>query len=989
MALPASDNFAAANNTILTTYSGSWTFNAGEFRINTNAVYSSGGGADDQAAHWNADVFDDDQYAEATVAAITGGTYTGVAVRCAASGASFYAFLGDATDGSYLDKYVSGVYTQLGSKGSPFAVSDVIRLEVSGTTLTPKINGSTSGTPGAQTDSALSSGSAGIGGAGSSSSSRIDNWEGGNLGAAGITATLAKTLQGATLSAAGALALSGSLTKTLASATLSASAGAGSASTGSLSATLQAATVTGAGTLPIAATLAKTLAAATLGGQGFILTNASVNGVLSVSSNGRYFENNDGPVVLAGMHTWYIPQNGGDSDPPPATDWAEFLAALVDYGHTATKLWRMETARDWSDASGQYFAPLPYVRTGPGNAADGKLKFDLDSWNSAYFELVRTRAIELGNAGIYAIVQLFQGWQIADKGIGPGDPWTYHPFDDANNINSVNGDPNSDGSGYEMRDTSQTALYNRSKAFVARLIDELNDLDNILWEVCNEDTQSTAAVAWQRGIAAYIKSVEAGKAKQHPIGITKLYPGGSNTDLFGSTDADWISIDDNEAGPDAADGSKVILWDTDHVSGLTSDYQWVMRSFAQGNNPLYMDEWDGALYGTDRRATSGYILIRRLLGDAAAYSRRMDLANTTPQGSLSSTGWCLAKTTGMAHLFAYQDGTGAFDVTLTGISGTFKVEWFRVSTGETTAGSDVSGGAVRTLTPPWSGAVAAFLQQANTGSLTKTLASASLSASGQVAVVGALAVTLQAASLAVAGNGPGISATLSATLSAATLAASGQVAISGQGSLSLGAASLAASAQLALLGAVAVTLQAAALSASGQLALLGQANVTLAAATLMATGAQGAVNSGNASLALVNATLAADGQLAIDGQVGGTLQGATLAANATLAIVAATSLTLTDATLAAAGSLASGPNGSVGVTLAAASLVAAGQLSISAAAAMALSPATLSSLGTLVIMGAVTATLANASLAASEQPVVIASISGFVFGVNPIGTVRG
>ena len=216
------------------------------------------------------------------------------------------------------------------------------------------------------------------------------------------------------------------------------------------------------------------------------------------------------------------------------------------------------------------------------------------------------------------------------------------------------------------------------------------------------------------------------------------------SDLFASTDADWISIDDDYPipTPDIADGSKVVIWDTDHVMGLTDQFQWVLQSFCGGNNPLYMDEWDGALYGSDRRVDATYTMIRRLTGAAVSYSRRMTLASATPNGALSTTGWCLAKTSSPAQLFIYQSGTGAFNVTLTSISGTFTLEWYRVSTGETQAGSNVNGSAVRTLTPPWSGQVAAFLQQVNAGSLNVTLGTLTLSASSTASINASAAITL-------------------------------------------------------------------------------------------------------------------------------------------------------------------------------------------------------------------------------------------------------
>ena len=183
-ALPATDAFTSTNGTTLTTYSSSWSLNSGDFAINTNAVYPNQSGAEG-GARWNADTFGNDQYAQGKLANITTtGQTIGVAVRASTGGAaSYYGFYADGSGGgkTFLFKMVSGTWTQLGSTGAALSANDLLRLEISGTTLTPKVNGSTQSPPGTQTDSALSSGAAGLSGYSLSTAMRLDDWEGGNL----------------------------------------------------------------------------------------------------------------------------------------------------------------------------------------------------------------------------------------------------------------------------------------------------------------------------------------------------------------------------------------------------------------------------------------------------------------------------------------------------------------------------------------------------------------------------------------------------------------------------------------------------------------------------------------------------------------------------------------------------------------------------------------------------------------------------------------
>lgn len=182
MALPATDVFTGTNNTQLTTYSANWTLNNGDFDIQSNSLACDANV--EAGAHWNADTFGNAQYAQCDiVGTLTSGPWVGVCVRAHASAASWYGYYGSGDD-SYVYKVVSGTWTQLGSAGSAFVTADEIRLEVSGTTITPTRNGSGTGTPGAQTDSALSSGFAGVAGYADITDFRMDNWEGGDLGAA-------------------------------------------------------------------------------------------------------------------------------------------------------------------------------------------------------------------------------------------------------------------------------------------------------------------------------------------------------------------------------------------------------------------------------------------------------------------------------------------------------------------------------------------------------------------------------------------------------------------------------------------------------------------------------------------------------------------------------------------------------------------------------------------------------------------------------------
>ena len=340
---------------------------------------------------------------------------------------------------------------------------------------------------------------------------------------------------------------------------------------------------------------------ATSGGQSGTATvtvpSLAMSGPLRVSAqNPRYFTDASGrAILLSGSHTWTNFQDAGPGDPPPAFDFTAYLNFLTSHHHNFTELWRWEQVKFNTETSTIYFyAPTPYLRVGPGTALDGKPKFDLTQFDPAYFDRMRQRVIDLGQRGIYVSIMLFDGWSISNKG-GQNNAWPGHPFNKSNNINGIDGDLDHNGEGEETQTLQDPAVSALQDAYVRRVIDAVNDLDNVLYEVSNESTGGNAEVAWQQHIITLVKQYESGKPKQHPVGMTALFPNGNDADLFAST-ADFISpaAPGNISDTPAATGAKVILHDTDHICGSCGgDGPWVWKSFTRGVSPVLMDAYDG------------------------------------------------------------------------------------------------------------------------------------------------------------------------------------------------------------------------------------------------------------------------------------------------------------------------------------------------------------------------------------------------------------
>ncbi len=167
---------------------------------------------------------------------------------------------------------------------------------------------------------------------------------------------------------------------------------------------------------------------------------------------------------------------------------------LEGYHHNFFRLWRWETPK-WNDDEPlgvKYAQPHPWMRTGPGVANDGKPKFDLTRMNSVYFDRLRERIVAAKARDMYVSVMLFEGWEVQFL-----DAWTYHPFNASNNVNQIEGDANHDGRGIEYNTLVPSPMGERvlaaQESYVRKVVDTVNDLDSVLYEIRNEAGGYSAA----------------------------------------------------------------------------------------------------------------------------------------------------------------------------------------------------------------------------------------------------------------------------------------------------------------------------------------------------------------------------------------------------------------------------------------------------------------------------------------------------------------
>jgi hypothetical protein len=425
--------------------------------------------------------------------------------------------------------------------------------------------------------------------------------------------------------------------------------------------------------------------------------------------NPRYFTDESGEAIyLTGSHTWAVMQDmWAENEPRLDTDYDGFLRMMEDHRHNFLRFWQFALYTKncpWNTIP-TCFDPMPFERTGPDIARDGLSKFDLTKPSAAYFDRLRQRVQKAAMRGIYVSIMMFDAWGI--KCATPSQqPWDYHVFNPDNHVNRLQV-PTAEVSG--LFRGNYIGIYTLhcpdvvdvQKRFIRWVIDAVNDLDNVLFEICNEIPNTPESMAWQSHLCNYIREYEKGKPKQHMIGITPEGGNGIMADLL-QTPADWISPSNGRGfeyryNPPAATGEKVLLNDTDHLWGHGCDIGWIWKSFTRGMNVLFMDPWEpipGDLdwwqegdISRNQRYFYAWDDARRNLGYARSIALRFDLNNCIPDTNFCTSTFSLANHNEQYVCFFPAGGYEGLD--LTGLDGEFRVEWLNPATGVTSMGEPI------------------------------------------------------------------------------------------------------------------------------------------------------------------------------------------------------------------------------------------------------------------------------------------------------------
>lgn len=148
----------------------------------------------------------------------------------------------------------------------------------------------------------------------------------------------------------------------------------------------------------------------------------------------------------------------------------------------------------------------PWARSETPGYKNGGNKFDLTKWDEHYFKRLKDLLQQAADRGVVIEFTLFCPFY--EDGM-----WIISPMHPSNNINSTPDIPRTDV--YTL--DKNGALLDIQKALVKKIVTEVNDFDNIVFEICNEPYFGGVTIEWQHAIADQIASIEKVLPKKHLI----------------------------------------------------------------------------------------------------------------------------------------------------------------------------------------------------------------------------------------------------------------------------------------------------------------------------------------------------------------------------------------------------------------------------------------------------------------------------------------
>ncbi len=236
--------------------------------------------------------------------------------------------------------------------------------------------------------------------------------------------------------------------------------------------------------------------------------NAQVKPISLNPENPHYFLYKSKPTVLitSGEHYGAVLNMDFDYD--------TYLNELASKGLNLTRTFTGSYVEPPSafNISNNTLAPgpgkflCPWKRSNEPGYANGGNKFDLAQWDEDYFKRLNNFVSAARSKGVIVELALFCPFYEDSQ-------WSLSPMNSHNNINAIDAMPRTDV--YTL--DKNRGLLDVQEKLVRKIVTELKDYDNVMYEICNEPYFGGVTMEWQHHIADVITEAEKDFSTKHLI----------------------------------------------------------------------------------------------------------------------------------------------------------------------------------------------------------------------------------------------------------------------------------------------------------------------------------------------------------------------------------------------------------------------------------------------------------------------------------------
>jgi hypothetical protein len=346
----------------------------------------------------------------------------------------------------------------------------------------------------------------------------------------------------------------------------------------------------------------------------------------------------------------------------------------------------------------------PWLRSETPGYAKGGNKFDLTKWNEAYFTRLKDFMGEAEKRKVIVELALFCPFY-------ENIQWSLSPMNSINNVNGVG--PTDRLDVYTMDKTK--GLLKVQETLVRKLVQELKDYSNLIYEICNEPYFGGVTMEWQHHIASVIQEEEKEFSQKHLISQNI-----ANKQLKIENPHPGVSVFNfHYAYPPIPVGQNFhlnkVIGDNETGFGGTADstYRKEGWAFMLAGGGLYnnLDYSFAAGYenGTfkypDTQPGGGGPALRKQLGYLKDFFNGFDFLKMQPDSTIIASNFALHKKSQVLaeagrQYAVYVFGKGPFNLELSIPAGAYRVEFMDPLTGKNEQAQNVTSNGKVTIACP-------------------------------------------------------------------------------------------------------------------------------------------------------------------------------------------------------------------------------------------------------------------------------------------------